>query len=130
MSEPTETSPPKRHPLRWAIATLCLCAALAVVAWWVAGKRVWTDDRSIAVRDSDAALREVLWTKPVPPNAAFTPPEEESDPRVSPDGNEFYFVGGKAGRNADISVGRRDHGRGTAPAALTDVNSPADDLGP
>jgi len=125
-----DSSMPKRHTLRWVIVTLCLCALFIAGIWFVAGKKVWTDDRTISVRSSDAALREVLWTVPQSPGEPFNTADEEYEPSVSPDGNELYFVRGKAGKNADVFVSRREHGKWLDPAPLAAINTPADELGP
>src|SRR5436305_9085655 len=114
----------------WVPSAFCLIALVGVGAWWVYGKRVWTDDRTIHSRASDSAVREVLWTKPQPPSDLFNTDGEEYEPSVSADGNELFFVRGKPGHNAEIFVSRREHGRWTAPRPLEGINSPYDDLGP
>src|SRR5688572_28488080 len=130
MTDQTDNPKPPRRALRWVIATVSLCALLASAAWWVSGRRFYTDDRTIHARAADAAVREILWTRPQAPSAAFNSADEEYEPSVSPDGAELYFVRGKAGRNAEIFVSRREHGAWGAPAPLAGINSAADDLGP
>ena len=129
-SNPTAGAASKRRALRYVVPCVLLCAALAAGVWWAAGRRVWTDDRTIHVRDADASVREVLWTKPVPPGRVFNTDAEEYEPSVSPDGGELFFVRGKPGKNAEIYVSRRVRGVWTEPAALVGVNTEADELGP
>ena len=126
----TPTPAPRRHVLRWLAGGLVVVALLLAAGWWVAGKRVWTDDRSIFARAADATLRQVLWTKPQPPNELFNTDAEEYEPSVSPDGNELFFVRGKAGKNAEIFVSKKVGGRWQAPVPLAGINTPADELGP
>ena len=72
----------------------------ALLGWWaVAGNKVWTDGAAVRVADADARLREVVWTRPEPLSGLNTP-DHEYEPAVSPDGDELYFVRGKAGTNA------------------------------
>src|SRR4051812_15358951 len=130
MSDPTDNLTPRRHTLRWVVFALCLAGGLLAAGWWLAGRRMYTDDRTILARASDSAVREVLWTKPQPPGDLFNTDAEEYEPSVSPDGNELFFVRGKAGRNAEIFVSRRQDGRWLAATPLTSVNSASDDLGP
>ena len=120
----------RRRALRYVIPGVVLCALLAGAAWYFSGRRVWTDDRTIRVRSSDATVREILWTVPQPPAEHFNSADEEYEPSISPDGNELFFVRGKAGRNAEIYLSRRERGRWLEPAPLDGVNSPSDDLGP
>ena len=130
MTEPTDNPTSRRRAIRYVIPGVLFCALLAGVAWYFSGRRVWTDDRTIRVRGDDAVLREVLWTAPQPPAEFFNTADEEYEPSLSPDGTELYFVRGKPGRNAEIFVSRRQHGRWQQPTPLAEVNSPADDLGP
>jgi hypothetical protein len=94
---------------------------LTAAVWWLAGRRMYTDDRTILARASDTTVREVLWTKPQPPGELFNTDAQEYEPSVSPDGNELFFVRGKAGQNAEIFVSRRQNGRWQPPAPLTSV---------
>src|SRR6186713_2864441 len=98
MSDPTDNPTPasKRHWMRWIAGGTVVVGLLLAVGWWAAGKRVWTDDRSIFAKAADATLRQVPWTKPQPPSELFNTDAEEYEPSVSPDGNELYFVRGKA----------------------------------
>src|SRR5215203_5604244 len=130
MSDPVDNPKPPRRTLRWVVATACLVALFTAGAWWVSGRRYLTDDRTIRVRAAEAAVREVLWTKPHPPAELFNTDSQEYEPSLSPDGNELYFVRGKAGGNAEIFLSRRIHGEWTKPEVLESINSPADDLGP
>src|SRR5688500_17764177 len=92
-----QTPTSKRRAVRYVIPGVLLCALLAAGAWWLAGRRIWTDDRTIRVQAADATIREVLWTKPLPPGALFNSDDEEYEPSISPDATELFFVRGKAG---------------------------------
>ena len=124
------SSKPKRHVLRWLVGGVVLCALVAGVAWFVTGRRVWTDDRTIHVRAADANVREILWTVPESLGEPFNTADQDYEPSISPDGTELFFVRGKAGRNAEIFVSRRVRMKWTDPVPLADVNTPGDDLGP
>src|SRR5436305_757128 len=100
-----------RHRRRWWLAgILAGCAVLGTVGWWLAGKTVWTDGRSIRFGSGEAKVRKVIWTIPEPVGFDLNTPEQEYEPALSPDGVELYFVRGKAGKGsgtgADIFTSR------------------------
>ena len=132
MTEPGDNlipGKPKRHPWRWLLAGAALCA-LVTIGWFLAGRRVYTDDRTIHARASGASIREILWTVPKSLGERFNTPDHDYEPSVSPDGNELLFVRGKAGRNAEIYVSRRERNHWTDPVPLAGINTAHDDLGP
>src|ERR1700722_17903378 len=128
MADASKSSP--RRWLRWAIALGCIGGLLVGGVWWFRGTKGWTDGLSIHVTQSDARLREVLWTPPEALATEFNAGEQQYEPSISPDGTELYFVRGKPGKNADIYVSVRQDNKWSTPTPLDAVNSPYDDLGP
>lgn len=120
-----------------ALAAVTAVIVIAAAAWWFSGRRVWTDGELVRVADRDVRPRQILWGA-AQPVAGLVAAGQAYEPSVSPDGDEFYFVLGKAGGNgaaagspnADIYVSYRRNGAWATPVPLAEVNSPFDDLGP
>ena len=125
----TETkSRGRRH---WRPVIIVAALALVISAsWWFAGRKVWTDDRGVAVVDGQAKLREVLWSPPRALGDFFDGDQQHYEPSLSPDGTELYFVMGKPGHNADIYVSYRRNNQWTKPEPVSAVNTQYDELGP
>ena len=118
---------------RLFIVALITTAAIGAIAVWrlfPPGQTYFTDAHTIKEPAATAQVRDVLWEPPVlhpePVNAAG----ETYEPRLSNDGTTLYFVRGKAGSNADIYLSRRTAQGWSDPQPMTEINSPADDLGP
>lgn len=115
----TQSGDEKTKPSRawfWTMITVSLAVVgvVGAMAWWVIGNKVWTDDRSIRVNDSNANLREVLWTKPQQLNKVFksdqfNTKDHEYEPSTSPDGTEMYFVRGLAGNVNSNATSNDNH---------------------
>jgi len=126
------------HRRRWPFVVVGL-AVLGIVGgltWWaLAGSKFWTDGTpALHVNDNEARIREVVWTPPIG-LTIFNTNDQQYEPSISPDGDELYFVRGKAGNpqpghNADIYVSYRRMGAWTPAVPVDAVNSDYDDLGP
>jgi hypothetical protein len=120
----------------FVIVGLAFLGVIGGVGWWaLAGSKFWTDGTAaLHVNDNEARIREVVWTPPIP-LTIFNTNDQEYEPSISPDGDELYFVRGKAGdpepgHNADIYVSYRRMGAWTPAVPVDAVNSEYDDLGP
>ncbi len=129
-------SAPRSRRLWPFIVGLAVLGIVAGLGWWaVAGNKFWTDGAALHVNDNEARIREVVWTPPIP-LTIFNTDDQEYEPSISPDGDELYFVRGKAGQvggpghNADIYVSYRRMGAWTPAVPVDAVNSEYDDLGP
>jgi hypothetical protein len=118
------------------VVGLILVGVAAVVGWWAAaGSRSWTDGGSLRVNEDQTRIREVVWSPPIP-LAIFHTNDQQYEPSISPDGDELYFVRGRAGQgpgpgySADIYVSYHRNGAWTAAVPVDAVNSDYDDLGP
>lgn len=113
---------------------------LAGLGWWLAGSRVWTDDRAIRLPDGAVRIREILWTRAQPleqvlgGESVFNTKEDEFEPSLSPDGAELFFVrtlpsrGG--GFDADLFMSRRENNRWSRPQRIKALSTAANELGP
>ena len=116
--------------LAGGVTAFVVVGVLAAVGYFLAGRKVWTDDRGIRRPDADASLRFVLWTDPAALDESLNTPEQEYEPSESPDGRMLFFVRGLPGKGADIYVSVRDDAVWSRPAPLAAVNGEHDDLGP
>ena len=99
----------KRFTRTWRLGLLFGLGFMVAItlAWFLAGRKIWTDGRGLSVIDSQARLREVVWNAPQPLGKPVEEDQQQYEPCISPDGTELYFVGGKPGHNADIYVCHR-----------------------
>ena len=82
--------------------------------WWFHGPKFWTDGE--ALRFPDRRTRCARWRGSRRGRSSeINTPDQEYEPAVSPEGDELYFVRGKATRNADIYVSYRRGGAGPSP---------------
>ena len=127
-------NPKARSAWRWWLAgaaAVLMLLLLAAGAWyWLAGEKVWTDDRAIRLSDSQANLRKVLWARPQALEAKLNTADQEYEPSASSDGSELYFVRGLPGKGADIYVSFRRNNAWSEPVAFAAVNTQYDELGP
>ncbi|HUU21480.1 MAG TPA: hypothetical protein VM389_03005, partial [Phycisphaerae bacterium] len=127
-----------RNPSRkwlWRLAggatALIVLAGLGVFLYSRIGPRVWTDDRGIRRAESDARIRQVLWTEPQGLGGELNTPEQEYEPALAPGGEVMYFVRGLPGKGADIYTSRRSDEDGWGlPEPVQSVNTEHDELGP
>ena len=124
---------PRTSHAWWWVAGIAACVVVAAIAagWiWVAGRKVWTDDRDLEVPTADARIRRVLWTPPRAMSEVFNTPKQEYEVCLSPDANELYFVRGMPGKGADLYTSSREGDGWTEPVPVTSVNTKHDELGP
>ncbi len=134
MSEMAESGKNKNRRrmwyLAWGVAALVVIGA-GISAWYVlAGRKIWTDDRSINRPDSQAQVRNVLWAEPQSLTTGLDAAGHEYEPCTSPDGQVLYFVQGLPGKGANIYFCRRGRDGWTEPQPLSEVNTDHDELGP
>ena len=138
---PTTNTPNKLSLLTRIVAAVAVgMVVLGALGWWLAGTRVWTDDRAIRLPDGAVKVREILWSKPQPledalgSQSAINTKEDEFEPSLSADGTELYFVRALPSRggtiDADIYVSRRENNRWTRPQRIKGINTGSNELGP
>lgn len=115
---------------RWLFSLTLLGALAASSGYWFWGQKVWTDGVAIKIADSEARVREVIWTAPLALAAEINTDSHEYEPSIAADGSELFFVRGKPGGGAHIYVSHNQDGEWTQAEPLAAVNGPTDDLGP
>src|SRR5690242_10963353 len=112
--------------------TLVVLVAGAAALWSAAsgGTRFYTDGASVHERASTALPRTVLWQPAHPLDDSVNTPADEYEPKLSADGQTYFFVRGRAGANADIFFRTRSAQGWSPPSPLSAVNTEADELGP
>lgn len=86
-------------------------------------------DGSASYADDDARLRLAAWQSPTPLAGALDTPQHESHVRTSPDGRWVAFSAGEVG-SGELFLAELVAGVPTAPRALVELNSAADDVAP
>ncbi len=130
MNDENATKPRRSHVFRWVFGVVALAALGAGSTYWFMGKKVWTDGGVIRVADSEARVREVMWSLPKALGSTFNTEGQEYEPSISPDGNELYFVRGKPGAGAHIYRSVRAHSIWGEAKLIESLKGPSDDLGP
>ncbi len=108
---------------------LALVTGIAVWAW-NPGASYYTDGLSVRQDAAAATVRHVLWEPPEQVSAGFNAEGDAYEPAVTADGRTMVFTRGRAARNADLFVCRREDEAWSEAEPLAEVNSEHDELGP
>ncbi|MHC4730157.1 MAG: TolB family protein, partial [Planctomycetota bacterium] len=123
----------RRHG-RWLLATLgvAVLVAAGALAWHLRRQQqtYFTDAASIHQSAEAGLPRDILWAPPSRLSEIVNTTADEHGAALSLDGNELYFVRGRAGGGADIHVMRRGPEGWTAPDPVAALNTHADELRP
>ena len=119
--------------MRLPAAILALAGLTGIAGYWLAGRKIWTDDRVIRMPDSHATPRDVLWAAPAPLPQPVNTWQDDYGSGATADGATLFFVRGSPGidqSGADVYVSSRRGDAWTDPEPLTVVNSDSGDLSP
>lgn len=113
-----------------AVAVAAGVVGVGTLLVFLIGSRSFYTGAGIHVPASEAQPRTILWQPPTRVSEHADPGADEYEPRLSADGQAYFFVRGRAGSNAEIMVRVRDGARWSDPKPLTAINTESDELSP
>ena len=112
------------------VVGLLLLLFLAMLVFWPASWRAYTDGTDITYRDGWAVVRDVVWEIPQPAIGQVNAVGRNSAPTVSPRGGTMVFARATADDPGDLFISRWEGTRWSKPQTLAGLNTGYAERGP